>query len=213
MARATSAAARRCSSVQSSWRETKSAADFDGRDGTASPHLPRQGRGRRTKRAGWEAFSRCEAGSNCPPPLCLGARPLPFTGRQEWSAAIGPTRGLAFFEIGLLPIALPVIGWADAVNRRRPDDGSGGFFIKHHDRPLAFLRLLDGLPQQLAIGDDRLVGRAEMLLRAVLHRAHGLAGPLVVYVDVGSHARIRLVRLLVRIEAVVVAPVFVRDVV
>ena len=85
--------------------------------------------------------------------------------------------------------------------------------IEHHHRLLALARLLDRLPQQAAIGADRLVGRAEMLVGAVLDRAHRLAGPLVVHVDVGAHAGIGLVLLLVRIEAVVVALVLVRDVV
>ncbi len=52
-----------------------------------------------------------------------------------------------------------------------------------------------------------------MLAGPVLDRAHRFAGPLVVHIDVGAHARIGRVLLLVRIEAVVVALVLARDVV
>ena len=86
--------------------------------------------------------------------------------------------------------------------------------VEHHHRPLALADLLDRLPQQAAVGDDRLVGRAEMLLRAVLDARPSISHrPLVVHVDVGAHAGEGLVLLLVRIEAVVVALVLARHVV
>jgi hypothetical protein len=44
-----------------------------------------------------------------------------------------------------------------------------------------------------------------MLLRAIRYLAHRFAGPLIVDIDVGAHARIGLVLLLVRIETVIVA--------
>src|SRR5690606_39214112 len=122
--------------------------------------------------------------------------------RNDRLAPIRPARGLALVVVGLLPVALPVGGGADAVDGRRAGDGRGLRGIEHHQRALAFARLLDRLPQQAAIGNDRLVRRTEMLLGAILDRAHRLAGPLVVHVDVGAHARIGLVFLLVRIEAV-----------
>jgi hypothetical protein len=52
-----------------------------------------------------------------------------------------------------------------------------------------------------------------MLLAAVLDHAHGFAGPLVVDIDVGPHAGEGRVRLLMRIEAVLVALVLARDVI
>ena len=44
-----------------------------------------------------------------------------------------------------------------------------------------------------------------MLLGTVHYRAHRLAGPLIVDIDIGAHARICVVRLLVRVKTVVVA--------
>src|SRR6266545_547804 len=73
--------------------------------------------------------------------------------------------------------------------------------------------LFDRLSQDAPVGADRLVGLAKMLLGAILDRAHRLAGPLVVHVDVSAHASEGLVLLLVRIEAVIVALVLARDVV
>src|ERR1700676_3583779 len=52
-----------------------------------------------------------------------------------------------------------------------------------------------------------------MLLRAILDGAHGFAGPLIVHVDVGAHAGIGRVLLLVRIEAIVVVLVLARNVI
>src|ERR1700744_5463980 len=99
---------------------------------------------------------------------------------------IGPARALALAYVGALPITLPVVGRPDAVDRRRTRDRRRLRGIEYHDRPLAFVRLLDRVPQQFAVGDDRLVGRAEMLTCAVLDRAHGFTGPLVVHGHVGA---------------------------
>src|SRR6202521_5116429 len=85
--------------------------------------------------------------------------------------------------------------------------------IDTHHRRAAMAGLLERPPQQPAVGADRLVRRAEMLARAILNRAHRLAGPLVVHIDVGAHAGIGRVLLLARIEAVIVAPVLARHVV
>src|SRR5262245_56218661 len=125
---------------------------------------------------------------------------------------VGPARGLAARGVRRLPVALPVAR-ADAVDRRRAGDLLGGGRVEHHQRPAALAGLLDGPAQNAAIGADRLVGLSEMLAGAVLDRTHGLAGPLVVHVDVGAHAGEGLVLLLVRIETVVVALVLARDVV
>src|SRR5438105_1209391 len=129
------------------------------------------------------------------------------------SISIHPARALPFARLALLPIPLPVVGRADAIDRRRAGDAGGARGIKDHDRLFPFARLFDGLPQQLAISADRLVGGAEMLSGAILDRTHRLAGPLIVHVDVGAHAGISLVLLLLWIETVVVAFVLVRDVI
>src|SRR5581483_9646393 len=75
-----------------------------------------------------------------------------------------PARGPALGGVGGLPVALPVAGRADAVDR----GGTGEFRrlprIEHHQRPAAVLGVLDSLPQDAAVGADRLVGLAEMLL-------------------------------------------------
>src|SRR5579863_7484059 len=129
------------------------------------------------------------------------------------SMPIRPALGPLPVLVGALPIALPVARRTDAVDTSRPGDPSRRGRIEHHHRLGAAVRLIERLTQETPIGADRLVRRAEMLLRAVLDRAHGFAGPLVVHVDVGAHAGIGRVLLLVRIEAVIVALVLARDVV
>src|SRR6186713_3657823 len=126
---------------------------------------------------------------------------------------VSPACGLAFYCLGLLPIALPIVDRADAVDRRWPGDACRLGRVKHHDRLFAFARLLDRLTQKLAICADRLIGRTEMLVGAILYCAHRLAGPLVVHIDVGAHAGIGVVLLLMGIKTVVVALVLVRDVI
>jgi len=76
-----------------------------------------------------------------------------------------------------------------------------------------FANLIDGAAQDAPIGADRLVRLPEMFLGAILDRAHRFAGPLVVHVDICAHAGERLVLLLARIEAVIVALVLARDVI
>src|SRR5512139_2004063 len=112
---------------------------------------------------------------------------------------VGPACGLALYCLGLLPIALPIVDRPDSIDRCWPGYACRLCGIKHHDRLFAFARLLDRLTQKLAICADRLIGRTEMLDGAILDRAHRLAGPLVVHIDVGAHAGIGLVLLLVRI--------------
>jgi len=90
--------------------------------------------------------------------------------------------------------------------------GRDHVLIEHHRRP-AIAGLVDGATQDATVGRDRPVGLAEMLPRAILDRTHGFAGPLVVDVDVVAHAGERLVLLLLRIEAVVVALVLARHIV
>src|SRR5262245_798940 len=124
-----------------------------------------------------------------------------------------PTRALALARFAFLPIVLPVVGRADTIDRGRTRDARRPRGIEHHDRLLAFRGLLNCLPQQLSIGADRLVGSAEMFAGAILNRTHRLACPLIVHVYVGTHPRVRVVLLLVRIEPVVVALVLVRYVV
>src|SRR5262245_7067902 len=138
-----------------------------------------------------------------------GRRPDPSAGHdldgapQNILVSIHPTRSLALARFAFLPITLPVIGRTNAVDCRRARDAGRLPRIEHHHWFLAVVGLFNGLPQQPAIGADRLVRGAEMLAGAVLDRTHRLAGPLVVHVDVGSHARKSVVLLLVRIEAVI----------
>ena len=51
---------------------------------------------------------------------------------------IGPARSPAFARFALLPITLPVVGRADAINRRRARDARGSCRIEDHDRLLTF---------------------------------------------------------------------------
>src|SRR5581483_4501050 len=129
------------------------------------------------------------------------------------SVCAHPGRRLAPRLMRLLPIALPVVGGTDAVDASGTGDGGSFRSIERHERSLALACLLDGLAQHAAISRDGLVRLTEMLARAVLDLAHGLAGPLVVHIDVGAHAGIGLVLLLVRIETVVVALVPARHVI
>src|SRR4029077_18481230 len=76
---------------------------------------------------------------------------------------IGPARSLTLARLALLPIALPIVGGANAVNRRRPCNARGLRGIKHHNRLLAFAGLFDRLPQQSAVSGNCLVGGAEVL--------------------------------------------------
>src|SRR5215813_5107552 len=143
------------------------------------------------------------------------------SGRTRWrqsgmtrvSVRIRPALRRLPLMAGALPVALPVAGRSNAVDAGRAGDGSGFGGIEHHHGLAALTGLIESAPQQPAVGGDRLVGRAEMLLGAVLDRPHRLARPLVVHIDVGAHARIGRVLLLVRIESVVVALVLARHVV
>src|ERR1700716_3684939 len=129
------------------------------------------------------------------------------------SAAVGPARGLALAFVGSPPVARPIVGRTDAVDRRRPGDLGGRLRIEYPQGPAAIVGLVDRGPQEAPIGGDSLVGLAEMLVGAVLDGAHRLAGPLVVHLDVGPHAGEGRVLLLVRIEAVVVGLVLARHIV
>src|ERR1700722_4663405 len=142
-----------------------------------------------------------------------GPAPSARPGLAAPSMRIRPAFGLWRGVAGALQTASPLAGRADAVDAGRAGDGRRLGRIEHHHRLAAIAGLIGRLPQQPAIGADRLVRRAEMLARAILDRAHRLAGPLVVHIDVGAHAGIGRVLLLARIEAVIVAPVLARHVV
>src|SRR5262245_58868921 len=129
------------------------------------------------------------------------------------SAAIRPTRRLPPGLVGLAPIGLPAVGRTDPIDGGRPGHVGSGGGIDHHGRPAAAAGSVDGRAQNPPIGADRLVRLPEMLLGAILDRTHGLAGPLVVHVDVRPHAGEGRVLLLVRIEAVIVALVLSWDVI
>src|SRR5262249_12048218 len=139
----------------------------------------------------------------------LSARP----GMTRASMPIRPALRRLPLRAGTLPVALPVADRSNAVDAGRASDGSGFGGIEHHHGLAALSGLIESAPQQPAIGGDRLVGRAEMLLGAILDRPHRLARPLVVHIDVGAHARIGRMLLLVRIESVVVALVLARHIV
>src|SRR5579863_9117664 len=120
------------------------------------------------------------------------------------SMSIAPAFCLLAFAAGPLPIALPVADGADAVDAGRAGNLRRFGVVQHHHRLYALARLIERLPEQPPVGADRLVGRAQMLLGAVLDRAHGLASPLIMDVNVGAHAGIGRVLLLVGVETVIV---------
>src|ERR1043166_2645890 len=91
------------------------------------------------------------------------------------SAAVGPAGSLPLAQVGLLPIALPVVARADAVDRGRAGDVRRRMRIEHHRQFAAVPGVLDRRAQQPPVGGDRLVGLAEMLAGAVLNEAHRLA--------------------------------------
>ena len=125
---------------------------------------------------------------------------------RSGSMPVRPALVLAAMLVRLLAIALPVGGRTDAVDADRTGDGRR---LSPDRAPSACARPSPACSiaarRMPTIGGDRLVGLTEMLPGAILHRAHRLAGPLVVHVDVGAHAGEGVVRLLVRIEAVIVA--------
>src|ERR1700722_1211985 len=134
-----------------------------------------------------------------------GAAPLARPGMTRRSMPIRPAFRLLPRRVSPLPIGLPVAGGADAIDAGGAGDGRRSRGIEHHHRLGALAGLIERLAQQTAIDADRLVRRAEMLLGTVLDGAHRLAGPLIVHIDVGAHAGIGRVLLLVRLEAVIVA--------
>ncbi|MCY1218327.1 hypothetical protein D9M72_302710 [compost metagenome] len=72
---------------------------------------------------------------------------------------------------------------------------------------------IDRRDQLLAVGDDSLVGCAQVLASTVLDRALRFDCPLVMDVDVVAHARVGLRALLVGVEVIVIALVLTRPVV
>src|SRR5437868_647079 len=89
-----------------------------------------------------------------------------------WSAKA--SRTAASLGVELLPVVLPALGRAHAVDRDRPADRGSARRVEPHRRLLAVAHLADRRQQHAAIGDDRLVAVAEMLLRAVLDAALAL---------------------------------------
>src|SRR5262245_38246421 len=124
-----------------------------------------------------------------------------------------PGRTLAPPLIRIGRVAGDLGGKGDAVDSEGTLEAGRQLATDGKDGRLATLDLVDGALQQAAVGGDRLVGGAEVLHGPVLDAAKALHRPLVVDVDVLAHARIGLVLLLVRVEAVVVAAVLLRPVV
>src|SRR5690242_1195086 len=100
----------------------------------------------------------------------------------------GPARVAAAPGVELFPVVLPADRRPHAVDGRGPADLRCTLGVEPHRRLAAFRDLGDGGEQHAAVGDDRLVAGAEMLLRAVLDAALALDRPLVVDVDVEAHA-------------------------
>src|SRR5258708_30486634 len=99
-----------------------------------------------------------------------------------------PGRFPASLDVDFHPISLPTLGRADTVHGRGTLNALGMRLVEEHEGLAALRDLLDLLTQQTSILNDRLVGLAEMLARAILDRAHRFHGPLVVHVDVVAPA-------------------------
>src|SRR3954452_9142933 len=152
---------------------------------------------------------------NAPPPNApsLGCREMANLvgdllrhGRRPWRAAPPP-------NVDFHPEGLPASRRPYAVHGGWPLDAARMRGIEEHEWLGAGRGVLDFLPQQAAILHDRLVCLTEMLAGAVLDRAHRFHCPLIVHVDVASHAGVGRSRLLVRIEAVSVGLVLARAII
>src|SRR4051794_14695866 len=77
------------------------------------------------------------------------------------SAAVGPAGRLALAQVGLLPIALPVVGRPDAIDRGGAGDVRRRMGVQHHRQLAAVPGVLDRLAQQPPVSIDRLVGLAK----------------------------------------------------
>src|ERR1043166_4052517 len=82
-------------------------------------------------------------------------------------AAVDPARRPALAGLDVAPVALPILGRTDAVDRGRPDRLRGRSGFNDHGRCAALLDRLDRGAEQPAIGADRLVRASEMLVAAV----------------------------------------------
>src|SRR3954447_15757348 len=93
---------------------------------------------------------------------CCSAVHRPWRATKESGDLLGesiqPARAFALLRLAPLPIALPIVGRADAVDSGRAGDARSGSLVERRDRLLT--RLLERAAQQPAIGDDRLVRRA-----------------------------------------------------
>src|SRR6516225_9478600 len=139
--------------------------------------------------------------------------PIRYSPLATRLSSVDPALALSPLRVRALPVVLPVARRTDAVDAGWAGDRRRFGRVEHHQWPRADAGLVERLPQQPAVGADRLVRGAEMLLGAVLDGAHGFAGPLVVHVDVGAHAGIGRVLLLVGVETVIVALVLARHIV
>ena len=93
----------------------------------------------------------------------------------------------------------------NAVHRVGPADLVVQPGIGHARRYAALLHRVQGLQQHAPVGQDHLVGGAQVLAGAVLYGAHAFAGPLVVHVDVVfAHAQVGAVVLFFGVETPVV---------
>lgn len=103
-------------------------------------------------------------------------------GRLRKPGHHAPPRGLL-----RLPVTFQVMHRPDRVDRYEAAQHLG---TTGQRRIAARDNIVDGTEVLPARGRNDAVGGAEMLLRAVLDRTHALDRPLVVYVDVHSHAGI-----------------------
>src|SRR5207302_10489298 len=128
------------------------------------------------------------------------------SGYQGRSRERRPARAAAPAGVEVLPVGLPALGRAHAVDRDRPADRGRARRVEPHRRLLAVLHLTDRRQEHAPVGDDRLIAVAEMLARAVLDAALALDRPLIMDVDVEAHAGEGLRRLFGDVVAVLIVP-------
>src|SRR5260370_34410889 len=95
---------------------------------------------------------------------------------KEWrKSRRRPTRAAAPPRVEFLPVGLPALARAHAVDRDRAADGGGARLIEPHRRLLAVTHLADRRQQHPPTGDDYLVAIPQMLAGAVLDAHLSLA--------------------------------------
>ena len=113
-----------------------------------------------------------------------------------------------------LPPLLPVICWGNTVDGIGANALSGYLRLRHAGWVTPSGDIVDCLHQYAAIRHDGDIGGAQVFAATILDRAHALTRPLVVYVDITlTHAKIRARQLLLLIEAPVVVPPRIGDVI